>query len=94
MTDTVLTPESMNDLNITLAADDYLAKPFNVQEAVMRFNKVMGLAPIEINQNVIEGKETRMLEGQNASMTTATMSFEEDVRQHEGTRRTGKPKYA
>ena len=77
MTDTVLTPESMNDLNITLAADDYLAKPFNVQEAVMRFNKVMGLAPIEINQNVIEGKETRILEGQNASMTTATMSFEE-----------------
>ena len=77
MTDTVLTPESMNDLNITLAADDYLAKPFNVQEAVMRFNKVMGLAPSEINQNVIEGKETRMLEGQNASMTTATMSFEE-----------------
>ena len=77
MTDTVLTPETMNDLNITLAADDYLAKPFNVQEAVMRFNKVMGLAPIEINQNVIEGKETRMLEGQNASMTTATMSFEE-----------------
>lgn len=77
MTDAVLTPETMNDLNITLAADDYLAKPFNVQEAVMRFNKVMGLAPIEINQNVIEGKETRMLEGQNASMTTATMSFEE-----------------
>lgn len=77
MTDTMLTQESMADLNITLAADDYLAKPFNVQEAVMRFNKVMGLAPIEINQNVIEGKETRMLEGQNASMTTATMSFEE-----------------
>jgi AraC-like DNA-binding protein len=77
MTDTVLTQETMGDQNITLAADDYLAKPFNVQEAVMRFNKVMGLAPIEINQNVIEGKETRMLEGQNASMTTATMSFED-----------------
>jgi ligand-binding sensor domain-containing protein/AraC-like DNA-binding protein len=77
MTDTVLNQDTMNDQNITLAADDYLAKPFNVQEAVMRFNKVMGLAPIEINQNVIEGKETRMLEGQNASMTTATMSFEE-----------------
>ena len=77
MTDTVLTQYTMDDQNITLAADDYLAKPFNVQEAVMRFNKVMGLAPIEINQNVIEGKETRMLEGQNASMTTATMSFEE-----------------
>ena len=77
MTDTVLNQDTMDDQNITLAADDYLAKPFNVQEAVMRFNKVMGLAPIEINQNVIEGKETRMLEGQNASMTTATMSFEE-----------------
>ena len=77
MTDTVLTPETMSEQNITLAADDYLAKPFNIQEAVMRFNKVMGLAPIEINQNVIEGKETRMLEGQNASMTTATMSFED-----------------
>ena len=77
MTDTVLNQDTMDDQNITLAADDYLAKPFNVQEAVMRFNKVMGLDPIEINQNVIEGKETRMLEGQNASMTTATMSFEE-----------------
>jgi AraC-like DNA-binding protein len=32
---------------------------------------------IQIAQNVIEGKETRMLEGQNASMTTASMSFEE-----------------
>ena len=77
MTDSVLTREEMIDQNITLAADDYLAKPFNVQEAVLRFNKLMGLAPIEISQDVIEGKETRMLEGQNASMTTATMSFEE-----------------
>ena len=77
MTDNVLTQQDMDEQNITLAADDYLAKPFNVQEAVMRFNKVMGLAPVEINQNVIEGKETRMLEGQNASMTTATMTFED-----------------
>jgi len=77
MTDGVLTQEDMVDQNITLAADDYLAKPFNIQEAVLRFNKLMGLAPIEFSQNVIEGKETRMLEGQNASMTTATMSFEE-----------------
>ena len=77
LTDGVLSQEEMDEQNITLAADDYLAKPFNVQEAVLRFNKLMGLAPIEINQNVIEGKETRMLEGSNASMTTATMSFEE-----------------
>ena len=43
----------------------------------MRFNKLLGLAPIEFNQNVIEGKETRMLEGQNASMTTATMVYDD-----------------
>ena len=67
----------MNDQNITLAADDYLAKPFNVQEAVMRFNKLMGLGPIEMETNTIEGRETRMLEGQNASMTTATMVYDE-----------------
>ena len=77
LTDRVLTQDEMNDLNITLAADDYLAKPFNVQEAVLRFNKLLGLAPVEFSQNVIEGKETRMLEDSNASMTTASMSFEE-----------------
>ena len=76
LTDGVLTEEDMTDQNITLAADDYIAKPFNIQEAVMRINKLLGLAPIEINQNVIEGKETRMLEGQNASMTTSTIVYE------------------
>ena len=79
MTDGVLSEHDMADQNITMAADDYLAKPFNVQEAVLRFNKLMGLAPISIDQNVIEGKETRMLEGQNASMTTATMSYDNDM---------------
>ena len=77
LTDSVLTEQDMTDLNITLAADDYLAKPFNMQEAVMRFNKLLGLAPIEFDQNVIEGKETRMLEGQNASMTTSTMVYDD-----------------
>ena len=77
LTDGVLSQQDMNDMNITLAADDYLAKPFNIQEAVIRFNKLVGLAPIEFNQNVIEGKETRMLEGQNASMTTATMTYDD-----------------
>ena len=42
----------------------------------MRINRLLGLAPIEINQDVIEGKETRMLEGQNASMTTSTIVYE------------------
>jgi len=77
MTDSVLTQEMMTDMNITLAADDYIAKPFNVQEAVMRFNKLMGLGPVEMEQNTIEGRETRMLEGHNASMTTATMVYED-----------------
>lgn len=77
MTDTVLTQEMMSDMNITLAADDYIAKPFNVQEAVMRFNKLMGLGPVEMEQNTIEGRETRMLEGRNASMTTATIAYED-----------------
>lgn len=77
MTDSVLTQEMMSDMNITLAADDYIAKPFNVQEAVMRFNKLMGLGPVEMEQNTIEGRETRMLEGRNASMTTATMTYDD-----------------
>ena len=77
LTDGVLTQQDMVDQNITLSADDYLAKPFNIQEAVMRFNKLMGLGPIEMGQNVIEGSETRMIEGRNASMTTATMTYDD-----------------
>ena len=77
MTDSVLTQEMMSDMNITLAADDYIAKPFNLQEAVMRFNKLMGLGPVEMEQDTIEGRETRMLEGRNASMTTATMTYDD-----------------
>ena len=75
MTDGVLAPQDMRKQNITLSADDYLAKPFNLQEAVMRFNKILGLGPIEVDSNLIEGEETRMLEDRNASMTTATESY-------------------
>ena len=75
MTEGVLTPQDMRKQNITLSADDYLSKPFNLQDAVMRFNKVLGLGPIEMDSNLIEGAETRMLENQNASMTTATESY-------------------
>ena len=78
LTDGVLSHEDMVDQNITLGADDYLAKPFNIQEAVMRFNMLMGLGPIEVEQNTIEGRETRMLEGRNASMTTASMSYHDE----------------
>ena len=77
LTDKALTPNDMRDQNITLSADDYLAKPFNLQEAIMRFNKVLGLGPIELDNNLIEGAETRMLENQNSSMTTATESYDD-----------------
>ena len=76
MTEGVLTPQDMRAQNITLSADDYLAKPFNLQDAMMRFNKVLGLGAIEIDNNLIEGAETRMLEDRNASMTTATESID------------------
>lgn len=76
MTEGTLTPQDMRAQNITLSADDYLAKPFNLQDAMMRFNKVLGLGAIDINSNLIEGAETRMLEDRNASMTTATESYD------------------
>ena len=78
LTDGVLTHQDMIDQNITLGADDYLAKPFNIQEAVMRFNKLMGLGPIDIEANTIEGRETRRLESRNASMTTATFNYDDE----------------
>ena len=43
----------------------------------MRFNKVLGLGPVEIDNDLIEGAETRMLENQNSSMTTATESYDD-----------------
>jgi len=76
MTEGVLTPQDMRSQNITLSADDYLSKPFNLQEATMRFNKILGLGPIEMNSDLIEGAETRMLEDRNASMTTATETID------------------
>ncbi len=75
MTDTTLTQQEMKNLNITLAADDYLPKPFNLQEAVMRFNMLLGLGPVAVDSNLIEGAETRRLEHLNASMTTASESM-------------------
>ena len=78
LTDGVLSQQDMTDQNITLAADDYLAKPFNIQEAVSRFNKLMGLGPIEMESNAIEGEETRRLESRNASMTTATIHYDDE----------------
>jgi AraC-like DNA-binding protein len=63
-------------MNITMSADEYLAKPFNLQEAAMRFNKLLGIGAFEISNNLIEGAETRLLEDRNSSMTTATEAID------------------
>jgi AraC-like DNA-binding protein len=65
-------------MNITLAADDYIAKPFNIQEAITRINNLLGITTENISRGVIEGKETRRLERLNASMTTASTSYDDD----------------
>ena len=72
MTDSRLSSRDMLDQGIAMSADDYLAKPFNLQEAVMRFNKLLGVGPIELSSHLIEGAATRMLEDRNSSMTTAS----------------------
>ena len=72
VTDNKLNPKEMLNQGITMAADDYLSKPFNLQEAAMRFNKLLGVGPLDLSDKLIEGAETRMLEGHNSSMTTAT----------------------
>ena len=76
MTETKLSSKDMMNQDITMSADDYLAKPFNLQEVVQRFNKVLGIGNIEIATNLIEGAETRMLEDRNSSMTTATETID------------------
>ena len=76
VTEGTLTPQDMKSMNITLSADDYLAKPFNMQEAVMRFNRLLGLGNVMLDDHLIEGAETRRLEGRNASMTTATETMD------------------
>ena len=79
VTESTLTSQEMKNMEISLSADDYLAKPFNIQEAIMRFNKLLGLGGYMIDSNLIEGAETRRLEGHNASMTTATESIDTSI---------------
>lgn len=76
LTDNKLSQKDMMTQDITMSADDYLAMPFNLQEAVMRFNKLLGIDSLELGNNLIEGAETRMLEDRNSSMTTATESVD------------------
>ena len=76
MTDSKMSGQEMIDQGITLSADEYLAKPFNLQEAAMRFNKLLGIGSYEMTNNLIEGAETRLLEDRNSSMTTATETID------------------
>ena len=77
MTDGVLTEAEMSNRNITVSADDYLSKPFNLHEAATRFNRLLGLSPAEGLCDVIEGVETRRLEAYSSSMTTATVDYDD-----------------
>ena len=83
-TNTKLSPTDMMNQGITLSADDYMAKPFNVQEAAMRFNKLLGIGAYDITSDLIEGAETRMLESRNSSMTTATETLPDTAMQLSG----------
>ncbi len=76
VTDSKMSGKEMRDQGIAMSADDYLAKPFNIQEAAMRFNKLLGIGAIDVSNNLIEGAETRLLEDRNSSMTTATESID------------------
>ena len=42
----------------------------------MRFNRLLGLGNVVLDDHLIEGAETRRLEGRNASMTTATETMD------------------
>ena len=42
----------------------------------MRFNKVLGLGAVQVDNDLIEGAETRRLEGRSSSMTTATETMD------------------
>lgn len=76
MLENKISEQDLAEQIITLSADDYLEKPFNLQEAAMRFNKLLGIGAFEMTSNLIEGAETRMLEGHNSSMTTATETID------------------
>ena len=50
ITDNIMTPMDIKVHGITLAADDYIAKPFNLKEIVRRLNKILGISDEDIKQ--------------------------------------------
>jgi len=79
LTDQVLAPADIKKQNITLSADDYLTKPFNIQEAMVRFNQLLGIGDVDmdniIDRDSIKGDD-KYLEFNNSSMTTAKLDYE------------------
>jgi len=76
MTETKLSQKELANQDITMSADYYLAKPFNIQEAAMHFNQLLGIETVNVSDDLIEGAETRLLEDRTSSMTTATESMD------------------
>ena len=76
VTESKLNMRQMQEEGITLAADEYLSKPFNIAELAACLNRLLGLAPVTFTENLIEGSETRRLEAHNSSMTTASESMD------------------
>lgn len=76
VTEKELTPMDIRRRHITISADDYLVKPFNVNEALNHFNKLLGidLDMTKLLSNSIKG-EKKLLEQENASMTRADMDY-------------------
>lgn len=79
MTDGELSADQMHSQGVSVSADDYLAKPFNIQEATIRLNRLLGIAPEETAGLLGDDRQTRRLETHNASMTTVTASGAADV---------------
>lgn len=79
MTNTVLAPTEIKKQNVTLSADEYIAKPFNIQEAMVIFNRLLGIGNIDLN-NIIDNDsicgDDKFLELQNSSMTRASINYD------------------
>lgn len=68
ITDSIMTPLDIKKHGITLAADDYIAKPFNLKEAVRKFNRLLGYIGDETligssDQNDIKSLENKAPDG-------------------------------
>jgi len=79
ITDTIIMPTDIKVQDITLAADDYIAKPFNLKETVRRLNKLLGVSDDDIRQieERMEGSEE--IEGEDQEQDEIEEILTEDV---------------